>query len=66
MKMGHIVKFCRVRRFSFSKGILKWVSKGPNNIIGPKFIRGPNLVSSILLVGILGNKESILNLKNDY
>ena len=48
MKRGHTIRFCRVRRFSFPKGILKWVpkvSKVPTNIIGPKFIRGPNLAS---------------------
>jgi len=49
MKRGHTVRFCRVRRFSVPKGILKWipkvskVPKAPTNIIGPKFIRGPNL-----------------------
>ena len=49
MKKGHTVRFCRVRKFSVSKGILKWVPKvskilkAPINIIGPKFIRGPNL-----------------------
>jgi len=27
MKRGHTIRFCRVRRFSLPKGILKWVSK---------------------------------------
>ena len=51
MKMGHTIRLCRVRRFSVPKGILKWVPKvskvpkTPTNIIGPKFIRGPNLAS---------------------
>jgi len=51
MKMSHIVRFCRVRRFSVSKGVLKWVpknSKVPNFLInahGPKFVRGSNLAS---------------------
>ena len=48
MKKGHTVRFCRVRKFYVHKGILKWVSKlpkAPTNIIGPKFIRGPNLAS---------------------
>jgi len=49
MKKGHTVRFCRVRRFFVHKCILKWVPKvskvpkAPTNIIGPKFIRGPNL-----------------------
>jgi len=45
MKMGHTIRFCRVRRLSVPKGILKWVPKVPTNIIGPKFIRRPNLAS---------------------
>jgi len=51
MKRGHTVRFCRVRRFPVSKGVLKWVlkiSKVPNvpaNAYRPKFIRGPNLAS---------------------
>jgi len=63
MKNGHIVRFCRVRRFSIPKGILKWVPwvfkvpKLPTNIIGPTFIRGPNLASLPFLVGILESQE---------
>ena len=51
MKRGHTIRFYRVRRFYVPKGILKWVPKvskvpkTPTNIIGPKFIRGPNLAS---------------------
>jgi len=45
MKRGHTIKFCSIRRFSVPKGILKWVPKVPTNIIGPKFIREPNLAS---------------------
>ena len=51
MKRGHTIRFCSVRRFYVPKGILKWVPKiskvpkVPTNIIGPKFIRGPNHVS---------------------
>jgi len=51
MKRSHTIRFCRVRRFSVPKGILKWVPKvskvpkTPTNIIGPKFIREPNLAS---------------------
>jgi len=51
MKRGHTIRFCRVRRFSIPKGIWKWVPKvskvpkAPTNIIGPKFIREPNLTS---------------------
>jgi len=41
--------FCRIRRFSVPKGILKWVPKDPNvhwkhiNTYGPKFVMGPDL-----------------------
>jgi len=38
MKRGNTIRFCRVRRFSVPKGILKWVpkvSKVPINIIDP-------------------------------
>jgi len=51
MKRGDIVRFCRVRRFSVPRGVLKWVPKifkvpnVPANAYGPKFIQGPNLVS---------------------
>jgi len=51
MKKGHFVRFCRVRKFSVLKGILKWVprnskdSNDPINTYGPKFVRGPNLAT---------------------
>ena len=51
MKKGHTIRFYKVRRFFIPKGIMKWVAKVskvpkvPNKIIGPKFIRGPNLAS---------------------
>ena len=51
MKRGHSVRFCNIRKFFVPKGILKWVPKvfeipkTSTNIIGPKFIRGPNLAS---------------------
>jgi len=43
MNKGHIVRFCKARRFVVPKGLLKWVPKVPINIIGPKFIRRSNL-----------------------
>jgi len=51
MKRGHSVRFCNIRKFFVPKAILKWVPKvyevpkTSTNIIGPKFIRGPNLAS---------------------
>ena len=51
MKKGHSVRFYRVKKFSVPRGVLKWVpnnSKVHNDQInahGPKFTRGPNLVS---------------------
>jgi len=51
MKNGHSVRFCRIRKFSVLKGILKWVPKDPNvpwkhiNTHGPKFVRGPDLAT---------------------
>jgi len=51
MKRDHSVRFCGVIRFFVPRGILKWVPKvskvpkAPTNIIGLKFIRGPNLAS---------------------
>jgi len=51
MKKGHSVRFCRIRKFSVPKGILKWVPKNPKvpwkhiNASGPKFIRGPDLAT---------------------
>jgi len=51
MKKGYSVRLCKIRKVYVPKGILKWVSKilkvpkVATNIIGPKFIRGPNLAS---------------------
>jgi len=51
MKKGHSIRFCRIRKASVPKGILKWVPKilkvhkVATNIIGSKFIKGPNLAS---------------------
>jgi len=49
MKMGHSVRFCRVRKFFVPRGVLKWVPKNfkdpnvPVNAHGPKFKRRRNL-----------------------
>jgi len=51
MKKGHSVRFCKIRKFSVPKGILKWVPKNPKvpcnqiNIHGLKFVRGPDLAT---------------------
>jgi len=48
MKSDHSIRFCKIRKFYVPKGIKKWIPKVfkvPTNIIGPKFIRGPNLAS---------------------
>jgi len=51
MKRGHSVRFCNIRKYYVPKGILKWVPKvsevpkTSTNIIGPKFIRRPNIAS---------------------
>jgi len=51
MRKGHYVRFCKIRKFSVPKGILKWVPKNPKvpynqiNILGPKFVRGPDLAT---------------------
>jgi len=51
MKKSYSVRFCRVRNFFVPRGVLKWVptnSNVPNdpfNAYGPKFSRGPSLVS---------------------
>jgi len=48
MRKDHSVRFCKIRKFFVPKGVMKWIpriSKVPTNIIGPKFIRGPNLAS---------------------
>jgi len=51
MKKGHSIILCKIRKFSISRGFMKWIPKGckvsndkskPN---GPKFVRGPNLVA---------------------
>jgi len=51
MRNGHSVRFCKIRKFSVPKGILKWVPKNPkvpwnqSNIHGPKFVRRPDLAT---------------------
>ena len=51
MRKGHSVRFFKIHKFSFPKGILKWVPKNPKvpnkhiNLHGPKFIRGPDLAT---------------------
>jgi len=51
MRNGHSVRFCKIRKVSIPKGILKWVPKNPKvpnnqiNLYGPKFVRGPNLAT---------------------
>jgi len=51
MKKGHSVRFYRIRKFYVPKGILQLVPKEPNgswkyiNTYGPKFTRGPDLMT---------------------
>jgi len=51
MKRGHFVRFFKIRKFSVPKGVMRWVPKNsevPNdkdNVKGPTFVRGPNLVA---------------------
>ena len=51
MKKGHLVRFCKIRKFSVPRGFTKWIPKGcevPNEkkkSIGPTFVKGPNLVA---------------------
>jgi len=51
MKRGHSVRFCKIRKYSVPKGILKLipkdckVSNDKDESKGPTFVRGPNLVA---------------------
>jgi len=51
MRKGHSVRFCKFRKILVPRGLLKWVPKilkvhkVATNIIGHKFMRGPNLAS---------------------
>jgi len=51
MEKGHSVRFCKIRKFFVSKGILKWVPKNskdsndPINANRPEFVREPNLAT---------------------
>ena len=51
MKGGHSVRFCKIRKYFFPKGILQWIPKGcevssdKNKSKGLTFVRGPNLVA---------------------
>jgi len=57
LNKGHIVRFCRLRKFDLPKGLVKWVPKDSINIFGPKFIRESNLVPGFVLVGILDSPK---------
>jgi len=49
MKIGHSVRFCKIRKYVVPKGLMKWIPKGNKALIdeckpnGPTFIRGPKL-----------------------
>jgi len=49
MKRGHSVRFCKIRKYSIPKGIMRWIPKGSEvpsdkcNTKGPTFVKGPNL-----------------------
>jgi len=51
MKIGHYVRYCKIKKISIPKGVMKWIPKNPKastnpiNDHGPKFVRGPNLVA---------------------
>ena len=51
MKRGHSVRFCKIRKYSFPRGFMKWIPKGcevsndKNKANGPTFVRRPNLVA---------------------
>jgi len=54
MKRGHSVRFCKIRKYFFPRGFMKWIPKGcevsndKNKSSGPTFVRvvrGPNLVA---------------------
>ena len=51
MKKGHSVRFCKIRKYSVPKGLMKWipmgcdVSNSKEKPKGPKFVRGPNLAT---------------------
>jgi len=51
MKRGHSVRFCKIRKYSVSRGFMKWIPKGcevsndKNKSNGPTFVKGPNFVA---------------------
>ena len=51
MKKGHLVRFCKIRKFSFPRGFMKWIPKGcvvsneKKKSDGPTFVKRPNLVA---------------------
>jgi len=58
MRKGHSARICNIRKFDVLEGLVRWVSKGTINIIGPKFNRGPLLGIWFVLHGTLtANKQ---------
>jgi len=51
MKKGHLVRFCKIRKYFVPKGIMRWipkdsdVSSNKTESKGPTFVRAPNLVA---------------------
>jgi len=51
MKIGHSDRFCKIRKYSVSKGIMRWIPKGSEvssdkgESKGFTSVRGPNLVA---------------------
>ena len=73
MKKVHSVRFCKIRKFSVSKGIIKWVPKNsksskdsndPINANGPKFVRGPKSCYLILFLCKYSSRPRITGLKD--
>jgi len=51
MKRGHLIRFCKIRKYYVPRGFMKWIPQGcevsndKNKSNGPTFVRGPNLVA---------------------
>jgi len=65
MKRGHSVRFCKIRKYFFLKGIMRWIPKDsgvPNDECkskGPTFIRGTkSLYLKISFVGKIDGKQA--------
>ena len=50
MKRGHLVRFCKIRKYSIPKGIMRWIFKGSEVSSDKAESKGPTFVRDQILL----------------